>query len=87
MWLSGLSASQRVVGSIPRQGKCLGCRPGPRWGVWERQPHIDASLPLFCLPSPLSKNKIFLKIKKKFFLKHLPLETVVVILSAVRGMW
>ena len=44
----------RVTGSIPSWG--LGCRLGPQWGAWERQPHIDVSLPL-SLPSPLSKNK------------------------------
>ena len=54
--LSGLNASlkNRVTGSIPSQGTCLGCRPGPQWGALKRQPHIDVSLPLsFSLPSPL----------------------------------
>ena len=41
-------ANQRVTGSIPNQGTCLGWGPGPQWGgVHERQPHIDVSLPLF----------------------------------------
>ena len=44
--------NQRVAGSIPSQGTCLGCGPGPQWGPCERQPHIDISL-LFSLPSPL----------------------------------
>ena len=30
--------SQKVAGSIPGQGTCLGCRPGPRLGACERQP-------------------------------------------------
>ena len=30
VWLSRLS--QRVIGSIPSQGTCLGCRPGPQSG-------------------------------------------------------
>ena len=31
VWLSGLSAwDQRVSGSSPNQGTCLGCRPGPQ---------------------------------------------------------
>ena len=47
----------KVAGSIPGQGTCQGCRPGPQVGVWERQP-IDVSLsPFFSLFSPLSKKK------------------------------
>ena len=46
------SANQKVAGSIPSQGTCLGCRSGPQLGVCKRQPHIDISLP-FSLPSPL----------------------------------
>ena len=44
--------NQRVSGSIPSQDTCLGCRPGPQWRAHERQPHIDASLPLFLPPFP-----------------------------------
>ena len=40
-----------VVGSIPGQGTCLGCGPGPQLGACERQlvdiSHIDVSLPPF----------------------------------------
>ena len=39
-------------GSIPSRGTCLGCRPGPPWGVRERQPHTDVSLFLFLPPFP-----------------------------------
>ena len=46
------AANQRVTGSIPSQGTCLGCGPGPQWGPRERQPHIDVSLPLFFPPFP-----------------------------------
>ena len=57
---------QGVMGLIPSQGTCLGCGPGPQLGVYERQPHIDVSLPLCFFLSPLLKrNKIF----KIFFLK------------------
>ena len=49
-------AIQKVNGSIPSQGPCLGCGPGTWWGACARQPHIAVSLPLF-LPSPLSKYK------------------------------
>ena len=52
-----------VVGSIPRQGTCLGYAPGPQMEACERQ-QIDVSLThqvflslSFSLPSPLSKNK------------------------------
>ena len=51
-WVERQPANQRVTGSIPSQGKCLGCRPGPQWGACGRQPHIDVSPPLFLLPFP-----------------------------------
>ena len=44
-------AKQRVVGSIPSQGTCLGIRPSPQKGALERKSHIDVSLPLFLPPS------------------------------------
>ena len=55
--------NQRVVGLIPSQGTCLGCRPGPQGEVCERHPHIDVSLPLF--PSPVPSLKKINKILKK----------------------
>ena len=45
-------ANQRVASSIPSQGTCLGCRPGPQLGAHERQPYVDVSLPLFITPFP-----------------------------------
>ena len=51
-WIEHQTAKQRVTGSIPSQGTCLGCRPGPQEGVHERQPHIHISLPLFLSPFP-----------------------------------
>ena len=51
-WIEQRSANQKVAGSIPSQGTCLGCRPGPQYGEHERQPHIDVSLPLFLPPFP-----------------------------------
>ena len=53
-WIECWPVNQRVTGLIPSQGTCLGCGPGPWWGVHERQPHIDVSLPLV-RPSPRSK--------------------------------
>ena len=36
-----------VTSSSPSKGTCLSCGPGPQWRPYERQPHIDVSLPLF----------------------------------------
>ena len=44
--------NQSVAGSIPSQGACLGCRPGPHVGEHKRQSRIDVSLPLFLSPFP-----------------------------------
>ena len=52
-WIERWPANQKVTGLIPSQGTCLGCRPGPRWGVREWQPHTDVSLPLFLPSLPL----------------------------------
>ena len=55
-WIEHRPENKMVAGSIPSQGTCLGCGPGPQWGAHERQPHIDVSLPLFLLLFPsLSK--------------------------------
>ena len=29
-WIEQRTVNQRVVGSIPSQGTCLGCEPGPQ---------------------------------------------------------
>ena len=49
-WIESRTVKQRVAGSIPSQGTCLGCGPGPQYGESERQPHIAVSLPLFLPP-------------------------------------
>ena len=51
-WIECEPANQRVAGSIPSQGTCLGCGPGPQQGALERQPHTDVSLTLFLPPFP-----------------------------------
>ena len=56
-WIECWPVSQRVASSIPSQGTCLGCRPGPQDRVHEWQPHIDVSLPLLLPSPPLSKSK------------------------------
>ena len=57
-WIERQPVNQRVSGSIPSQGTCVGCRPGPQVGARERQPHIDVSLPLSLSPSLLLCLKI-----------------------------
>ena len=74
--------NQGVTGLIPSQGTHLGCRPGPHWGVRERQLHIDASLPLF-LPIKII-NKIF-KRKKRRSLR--PEDVSEVELEPLLGTW
>ena len=32
-WIERQPANQKVPGSIPSQGICLGCRSGPQWNV------------------------------------------------------
>ena len=57
-WIECQSVNQRVAGSIPSQGMCLGCRPCPQYGALKRQPHINVSFPLFLLPlASLKINK------------------------------
>ena len=59
-WTEQQTVKQRVASSIPSQGTCLGCGPGPQQGVCERQPHIDVSLPLSPFFSPSLKiNQVF----------------------------
>ena len=50
-WIECKLVNQRVASSIPTQGTCLGCGPGPQWGTHKRQPHIDVSLFLPPFPS------------------------------------
>ena len=37
-WTEHGPANQKVTSSIPSQGTCLGCRPGPQLGTREGQP-------------------------------------------------
>ena len=37
-WNERRPANQKVTSLIPGQGKCLGCRPGPRLGAREEKP-------------------------------------------------
>ena len=43
-WIEHGPANQKVTGSIPSQGTCLCCGPGPQFGECKRQPHTDVSL-------------------------------------------
>ena len=51
-WIEHQTGKQSVAGLIPSQGTCLGCGPGPQWGLHKRQPHTDVSLPLLLPPFP-----------------------------------
>ena len=57
-WTERGLVNQRVAGSIPSQGTCLSCGPGPQLGACEGQPHIDVSFSLSpSLPLSLKINK------------------------------
>ena len=54
-WIECQPANQRVSGSIPSQGTCLGCGPGPQLGGMRG----NHTLMFLSLPAPLLKiNKI-----------------------------
>ena len=59
--------NQKASGSIPGQGTCLGCQPGPQLGTCKWQP-IDTTLIHQCfspfLPLPLKTNKYDIKKKE-----------------------
>ena len=57
-WIEHWPANQGVTSLIPSQGTSLCWGPGPQWGAYERQPHIDVSLSLFLPPFPSLKINI-----------------------------
>ena len=54
-WSECGPANHKVAGSIPSQGTCLGCQPGPWLGGVRDKQLMFPSLPP--LPSPLRINK------------------------------
>ena len=62
---------QKVAGSIPGQGACLGCGFSPQSGRTQEASNRCFSLTsiflslFYFLPSPLSKNKLIKSLKKK----------------------
>ena len=50
-WIEHRHANQKAAGSIPGQGTCLGCWPGPWLGERERQ-LINESLKHWCFSPP-----------------------------------
>ena len=59
-WIKRWPVNQKVTSSIPSQGTCLGCRPGPGWGVWEATDQCISHASMFLSLSfspPLSENK------------------------------
>ena len=57
-WIECWTAKQKVASSVPSQGTCLGCGPGPQLEACERQP-IDVSL----------RTSMFLSLSFSLFLK------------------
>ena len=68
-WIEHGPAKQRVAGSIPSQGTCLGWGQLPRTGCARGNHTLVFLILFFSFPSPLSKNKInkILNIQKKSF--------------------
>ena len=65
-WTEHQSVNQRVAGSIPSQGTCLGCRLGPQLEACERQ-SVYVSLACQCFsPTPSPSLPLSLKINKYF---------------------
>ena len=66
-WVECWPVNWRVARSIPSQGTCLGCRPGPQLGAGKRQ-LVNVSLAHQCFSPSLypssPKNKIFFKKEK-----------------------
>ena len=54
-WIGPCSINQKVAGSTPHQGTCLGYWLGPHWGCVRDNRWMFLSLS-FSFPSPLSKN-------------------------------
>ena len=71
-WVGHHPTKRKVAGSIPSEGTCLGCRPGPHLGACERR-LVDVALARrrfspSLSPSLLLSLKInFKNIKKKLF--------------------
>ena len=66
-WIEHWPVNQRVTSSIPSQGTCLGCRPGPQQGtMWEATTQwcLSPSLSPF-IPFCLKINKYNLKKRRK----------------------
>ena len=63
-WIERQPANRQVTGSIPSQGTCLGCRPGPQLAECEKQ---LMSVSLACFSPSLSQSPPFsLKVNKIF---------------------
>ena len=56
--IEGWPVNRKVAGSIPSQGTCLGCRPGPQGGE-----HMRGNHTLMFLPSLFPS--LFLSLKNK----------------------
>ena len=76
-WIERWPVNKKEAGLIPSQGMCLGCRPGPQLGAYERQP-IHVSLTHWCLSPALSPSlPPSLKLNKEnLFLKKIQANVV-----------
>ena len=54
-WIECQPENQRVSGSVPNEGTCLGFEPGAQEETPKKQPHADVSLPVFLLLFPSLK--------------------------------
>ena len=66
-WIEHQPTNWKITGSIPSQGTCLSCGPGPQLGTCERQPQsmylLHVSLTLFLIPFP----SLYKEISRIFF--------------------
>ena len=56
-WIECRPVNPRVAGSIPSQGTCLDCWPGPWWGGCMRGNHTSMFLSLSFYPFPSLKKE------------------------------
>ena len=55
VWFRARAFEQKLTGSIPSQGTCLGCRPGPHLGACQRH-LINVSFTHLCVSPSLSPS-------------------------------
>ena len=61
-WTECRPVNRKVASSIPSQGTCPGCRPGPQWGRHKRRVNVSSPSLSPSPPFSLKINKIFKKL-------------------------